>query len=621
MANSKGSPVAQSFKFQDDCFITGVDLYFSSVDLVNNKVWAEIRTMVNGYPTEYSLGHVDFLTSDITTSIDASVAHHIEFTYPIFTSNANEYCIVVGGWSPATRIWIAHVTDSLVGQPDVVHEGVPGDLGTLGTFFRSQNGSTWTAEQYDDMKYKVYIADFAPGQMDLVYNIEAEAEELGTDPFETEADMSKVRVYIEDHGLLKGDSLTISLHNNHVYRLTIPGGVLVSGQEVVGATSGAVGKIKQLTVFAENSKYDVTIVDTIGVFVEGETVTCKALVVSDAAGNVVYNANQITAVISYTPNLTEINGVLLSELSSTVTVESVDSKDSFIIAINSTPDETGRFGGTGVRAWPNLRYEIFNVSGSYDLYGGSDTLEFNGVYHNQTNGPFDSYNYSSTGPLRIRAGLDMYNNIPLKLPNDIMAAEKGVDTGLLSHSLLAGTRPRGTTADESFTALPSGGTKTSPVVNTRSWSVVLVTNKIDTEEQEADGPNAAGRYVAETDASQGTHAFKYVTKTVTLAQPAVDLKIAIGVYRDADADFDIYVKTLEQYAATGIDDELWRLVDIPLKSVSANLTEVVEYNLNASDVVAGWAGEFIAFKIKVVGRTFNPAKPPTFESLRVIAFT
>ena len=163
----------------------------------------------------------------------------------------------------------------------------------------------------------------------------------------------------------------------------------------------------------------------------------------------------------------------------------------------------------------------------------------------------------------------------------------------------------------------------TPVINTNTFSTIFITNSID----EADpikvnvSPNATGIFKPETDPNQGSYPFKYVTRKVTLAKPATDLRIAFDAYKDSSADFDVYVKTQEQYDTSNIDDVAWRLVATPQKTHSSNLEDRIEYELTTSENVDGWADTFISFKLKIVGKSTNPAKPPIFKNLRIIAFT
>ena len=50
---------------------------------------------------------------------------------------------------------------SVLGQNDILTGIKISAQPTLGSLFKSQNGSTWSAAQLEDLKYRLYRADFA----------------------------------------------------------------------------------------------------------------------------------------------------------------------------------------------------------------------------------------------------------------------------------------------------------------------------------------------------------------------------------------------------------------------------------------------------------------------------
>lgn len=140
-------------------------------------------------------------------------------------------------------------------------------------------------------------------------------------------------------------------------------------------------------------------------------------------------------------------------------------------------------------------------------------------------------------------------------------------------------------------------------------------------------PNSAGRFVAETDPLKGTEVYKYVTRNVNLANPASDLMIYVDYYKDQNADFDIYVKKLPVYGDAKPDTYPWLKVNIESKKNSQNLDDFIELEARCSDLVDGWKDandddiQFITYKVKIVGKARNTARPPLFKNLRAIAVT
>ena len=166
---ARRDPVAQSFFVgspQDTTgvFITGVDLYFQSVG-VDETCFVELRPMVNGLPSSteiYPLSHVVLRDTDIKVSDDASVATNITFPAPVYVEGNKEHCIVIGSNTTGFNLWI-----SRLGEVDVANLSLPESeqvpitkQSDLGSIFKSQNTSTWTPSQYEDLKFDLYRANF-----------------------------------------------------------------------------------------------------------------------------------------------------------------------------------------------------------------------------------------------------------------------------------------------------------------------------------------------------------------------------------------------------------------------------------------------------------------------------
>jgi hypothetical protein len=96
----------------------------------------------------------------------------------------------------------------------------------------------------------------------------------------------------------------------------------------------------------------------------------------------------------------------------------------------------------------------------------------------------------------------------------------------------------------------------------------------------------------------------------------------VAVYKDVNADFDIYIKVLTESDSISIDDKPWMKVEVPRKPDSVDLTDFKEIDILTADNVTGWSGDpFIAYKVKLTGKAKNTCKPPIFKDLRAIAVT
>jgi len=159
-------PLAQSFTVDETgAFLTSVDVFFANKDPLE-KITAQIRTVELGTPTRDLVDENSQVTlepSQINTSKDASVATRITFPAPIYLSPDTEYALVLlAPSSDQYEVWIAQMGDKTINTstlPDA-ESVVVGKQYTGGSLFKSQNGTIWTANQFQDMKFKLYKANF-----------------------------------------------------------------------------------------------------------------------------------------------------------------------------------------------------------------------------------------------------------------------------------------------------------------------------------------------------------------------------------------------------------------------------------------------------------------------------
>ena len=155
-------------------FLTSVDLFFASIDDGNAEVRVEVRTTLLGTPTLEVIGKPVIIrprTTDengnevinIKTSSDGKTPTNIKFPEPIFLAPGREYAIVViSDKSDGYELWTAVMGEKTINTkslPDVDSVRYTQQF-ALGSLFKSQNGSIWTTNQYQDLKFKLYKAQF-----------------------------------------------------------------------------------------------------------------------------------------------------------------------------------------------------------------------------------------------------------------------------------------------------------------------------------------------------------------------------------------------------------------------------------------------------------------------------
>ena len=167
-------PIAQMFTLpligenleKQTSILTSVDLWFSFVDTrkTMNKVKVEIRETVNGYPggastiiAESSYQSID--AGKQTTIINDATAVNFKFTKPVVLRGATEYALVVKTPSDTMSVWVSQMGENLI-DGSGIHTSQPNVGGYYGSFFVSQNASTWNADQNKDLTYRLKRAKF-----------------------------------------------------------------------------------------------------------------------------------------------------------------------------------------------------------------------------------------------------------------------------------------------------------------------------------------------------------------------------------------------------------------------------------------------------------------------------
>lgn len=203
-------PLAQTFLVDKPggILLTKLDIFFSEKD-ANIPVTVQIRTVDNGYPTTtvVGFGQVTLSASEVSVSSDSSVATTFTFPAPVFLNQGREYAVVILANSQAYKLWIAQLGENEVGTTNRISKQP-----STGVLFKSQNGSTWTADQMQDLKYTLYRASFdtsVVGQV-LINNANIPLRKLFANPVYTVLSSNVVRIFHKNHGMPVGSRVIIS---------------------------------------------------------------------------------------------------------------------------------------------------------------------------------------------------------------------------------------------------------------------------------------------------------------------------------------------------------------------------------------------------------------------------
>jgi len=244
-------------------FLTSVDLFFRTVDSGNAPLRVQVRTVDLGFPTLNVIGKTVTLRptttdangniiSNIQTSDDGSLATNVKFPEPIYLAPGREYAIVIiSANSDEYTMWTA-----IMGEKSVEATSIPPTENAasavyerqfaLGSLFKSQNGSIWTPNQYQDLKFKLYKANFT--------------QETGSAYFYN-PDLNRSNGYIPTLGidpirtLSRTAIINISKLNETIPSVSTLVGILTAGRKL----SGVNGKGGSATIVGRGSSvFDVS---------------------------------------------------------------------------------------------------------------------------------------------------------------------------------------------------------------------------------------------------------------------------------------------------------------------------------------------------------------------------
>lgn len=167
-------PLAQTFipTVSGGCFLTKVDIFFATKDN-SLPVTLSIIEVANGMPTqtvvpfsEVTLYPYDVNISDNTVSYIDETGNTkyvkkydkpttFNFKVPVYLNESVEYAIMLKSDSNNYNVWIANMGDKIPDSTRYISEQP-----YAGVLFKSQNASTWTAEQMQTLMFKIYHAKF-----------------------------------------------------------------------------------------------------------------------------------------------------------------------------------------------------------------------------------------------------------------------------------------------------------------------------------------------------------------------------------------------------------------------------------------------------------------------------
>lgn len=601
-------PLAQTFLIDNKggCFLTKVDIFFATKDEAI-PVTLELREVVNGYPgkrvlpfsrvtlrpeqVNLSTNMVD-LDGVATPKFDTPTS--FTFPSPVYVQDGTEYCIVLISDSNKYKVWISQLGDTVPGSSRTISEQP-----YLGSLFKSQNASTWTTDQTQDLMFTIYKAKFdttAVGTVQFVNDV-LPFTTLENDPFQMTAGSNIVRVWQNNHGLTDGSKVTISgvsgtlngipaaelngswfVSNIDLDSYTITTGTSATKTGYFGGTTvrttgqvqyDAVMPIAQVQNFSETTT-TYALKTTSGKSVDGsETPYVQDL----GFGDCLVNENNYF----YTPRViaSEVNENVFTGGNKSVT---------FAVNLSSTNDSLSPVLDT-------QRISLVGISNRINSPTNSNT--------NVTPVDYTQLFTGSTGAFSF-AG------------STITSTVSGVRSLMQTIGIGQYIKVEGTT-----TAGNSGQFLVTDVTDNGTNCTITVSGVTFTSEAAVSGTaiSTVNSFTDEIAPVGSTTASKYVSKVIKLALPSTFMKVRFAANIPNQSDVAVYYKT-SLGSSGNMDKTKYTLatpVSTPVKVENGNETFYdVDYSLNN-------LSPFDAVQVKLVMKSVNTSAVPRIKDLRIIA--
>ena len=591
-------PLAQTFIISSNpVVLSGVDVFFYAKDSTM-PMYVEIRTVVNGFPSQTVVPFSRRIVTpnQISLSDDGSVATHINFDGLVYLE-PGEYALVLLTTSLNYRVWI-----SQIGETDVATGRVISEQPFIGVLFKSQNASTWEANQNQDLKFRIYSATFTsntPATLDFeVDPADYRTVKLGFDPLQFYPNSSVLKVYHPNNGFVNGS--TVKLFG-------------VPGDNSSNAYIGA-GNICGVNVSTINN-------------------------VEFAVSNV--RPDSYTIILPASSNTTSIvraggNGIV---------AERDVLWDAIYPAISAL-----EFAGTTADYSVKVVDKGYSPHSTFDIIKGTEATELDttAVLPSDTN---ITNNLSGARPFTLRITLNNTNSLlsPLidmeqlsavfiknivnnpsysseNLAEDVVTVansssifftKKSANTGyisIVSNSDKANVSGivKGTTITTANSAVNSGSFRVLDVID--SGANILVAGNITTAAAGNVITITNGRsFIAEEAATGGSALAKYITRQVDFVNPSTSINLRMDVAKPINSYVKVYYKTKLVGESTDLSTKEY--VELPGITIPDSLGgEFFEITRQVDDLA-----QFTSIVFKIVLLSDDSADVPKCKNLRIIA--
>jgi hypothetical protein len=570
-------PLAQTFSLpadaEDGAFITSVGVYFHTKD-AKLPATIQICETQNGYPAQITLrnGEVVLYPEDITASEKVMIQTRAYFPAPVYLRAGVEYCLKILTDSTTAKVWISRMGERRVDEKNLVVTEQP----HLGSLFKSQNNSSWVAEQQEDLAFVIYRAKFDTSRSGVInmQNFRTIEEYLPASPFGVKSGSALVRVDHPNHGFTNGMSVTLSgvvgsspdingthvIHHarNHFYFITASGTFsttdFIGGENCI-ATCNVRMDVHSIDIQAQALNKTFFSVAESGVKVTTNSVTTSTATIEPS----------FTTIFPNTLVNRDVPLYLLSDANRTSSISGAASLELKIL-IGSTSD------------WVSPMV----VMDSAQLSSRTNDIELETVANN----------YDTTFDDEVI----VTGSVVFEADDDSLIVTTGINRFQVgAYITVVGASQVGLTKKK--------------ILN-----VDVASNKVFVDHAVVDAtavPTSVtqhGAFISEESIDAGTAGGKYISKIVRLDSQSSSLKVMFAVNVPTSSEIEVWYR-----AGNSVDDDIWTKIQFEYRK-SANQNEFIDYDVAVDNIAS-----FTQFQVKLIMRSSNPSTVPRFKDLRVIA--
>jgi len=522
--------------------------------------------------------------SQIPVSDDATHATTFHFDAPVYVKNGVEYCIVLQTDSNKYLAWI-----SRMGEIDVGGSRMVSEQPYLGVLFKSQNNTTWTAYDFEDLKFNLYRAQFDTSKTGVVTlnNDTLPVKELESNAFRTINGQSLVKVTHRDHHMYDTDNnVTIAGVSSGI--ATTLNGAISAGDTSLILTSSS-GFPSSGTVYLKIED------EVVSGTISGTNVTSLT---REVEGSDVNHADGVAI------ELYMLNGIPLTEVNKTHNQLGNIGIDSYTLTTTTAANSDGTGGGSNATATENAQMDVIQtLVPTIELPDTSLSAKVRTTSGTSASGSQNSF---------TKQTLSQAINIPIG-ENFHFANPKIVCSQNNETLELAG--------DKSFNlifTMNSSKDNLSPVIDLDRKSIVAVANRLDNIDDSSDVYPTTD-YVIPTEPDGDNNEAIYITKKVQLQTPATAIRTYLDAVKFDSGEIQVMYKILRSDDASDFDEIGWEYFNgtgLPDTNVNASVNN--EDFIERQYTVEGLS-EFIAFAIKIRLQGTNSCEVPRCKDLRAIA--